>query len=68
MTKTISIEGMRCMHCVASVNDALKAVAGVTNVTVSLEAKNAVVEGENLNDAALKEAVEDTGFDVTSIA
>lgn len=67
MTKTIAIEGMHCQHCVAAVNDALAAVAGVTSVKVSLEKNNAVVEGEGLNDAALKAAVEDTGFDVAGI-
>lgn len=67
MTKTIAIEGMHCQHCVAAVNEALEAVAGVTSVKVSLKKNNAVVEGEGLNDAALKAAVEDTGFDVAGI-
>jgi len=64
--KTISIEGMSCGHCVNAVTEALKAVEGVTSVVVSLEAKNAIVEG-TAADAALKEAVEDTGFDVVGI-
>lgn len=67
MTKTIAIEGMHCQHCVAAVNEALEAVSGVTSVKVSLEKNNAVVEGEGLDDAALKAAVEDTGFDVAGI-
>jgi len=64
--KTISIEGMSCGHCVNAVTEALKAVEGVTSVAESLEAKNAVVEG-TAQDAALKEAVEDIGFDVVGI-
>lgn len=67
MTKTISIVGMHCQHCVAAVNEALQAVPGVTSVSVSLENNNAVVEGANLDDAALKAAVEDTGFDVIAV-
>lgn len=67
MTKTIAIEGMHCQHCVAAVNEALEAVSGVTSVKVSLEKNNAVVEGESLDDAVLKAAVEDTGFDVAGI-
>jgi len=64
--KTISIEGMSCGHCVNAVTEALKNVEGVTSVAVSLEAKNAVVEGA-ASDAALKEAIEDIGFDVVGI-
>lgn len=67
MTKTIAIEGMHCQHCVAAVTEALEAVSGVTSVQVSLEKNNAVVEGAGLEDAALKAAVEDTGFDVAGI-
>lgn len=67
MTKTIAIEGMHCQHCVGAVKKALAAVAGVTSVVVSLENNNAVVEGAGLDDAVLKAAVEDTGFDVTGI-
>ena len=67
MTKTISIEGMHCQHCVAAVNEALQAVPGVISVAVSLESNNAVVEGAGLDDAALKAAVEDTGFDVIAV-
>lgn len=64
--KTISIEGMSCQHCVNTVTAALQAVAGVTAVTVDLAGKKATVEG-TAADAALKEAIEDTGFDVVGI-
>lgn len=68
MVKTISIEGMHCEHCVKAVNDALAAVAGVDQVAVNLADNNAVVEGAELDNAALTEAIEDIGFDVVSIA
>ena len=64
--KTITIEGMHCQHCVKAVTEALQAVEGVSSVAVSLEAKNAVVEGTAANEA-LREAVEDIGFDVVSV-
>ena len=66
MTTTISIEGMMCGHCQARVEKALKEVAGVTEVTVSLENKNAVVTGEASADA-LKQAVVDAGYEVTDV-
>ena len=66
MTTTISIEGMMCGHCQARVEKALKEVAGVTDVTVSLENKNAVVTGDASADA-LKQAVVDAGYEVTDV-
>lgn len=66
MTTTISIEGMMCAHCQAHVEKALKEVAGVTEVTVSLENKNAVVTGD-ASVEALKQAVVDAGYEVTDL-
>ncbi len=67
MQKTIlNVEGMSCGHCVAAVNKAVGALAGVANVEVSLQEKTAIVE----YDAAIvtldeiKEAIEDQGYDV----
>ena len=68
MIKTIFIGGMHCEHCVKAVNDALKALPGITSVTVSLEDNVATVSGASIDDAALKTAIEDTGFDVIEIA
>ena len=66
MTTTISIEGMMCAHCQAHVEKALKEVAGVTEVAVSLENKNAVVTGD-ASVEALKQAVVDAGYEVTDV-
>ena len=66
MTTTISIEGMMCAHCQAHVEKALKEVAGVTEVTVSLENKNAVVTGD-ASVEALKQAVVDASYEVTDV-
>ncbi len=67
MIKTIYIEGMACMHCVASVEKALADTAGVKSVQVSLEDKKAVVEGAELSDEVLSDAVTEIGFEVTNI-
>ena len=61
--KTLKISGMMCQNCVKAVKGALEKVPGVTAVEVSLENKTAVVSGD-VNDAQLKTAVEDIGFDV----
>ena len=68
MQKTISIEGMMCMHCVKHVKDALSAVDGISSVEVSLENKNAIVTlTKDVSDSALKADVETEGYDVTEI-
>ncbi|MCQ2419135.1 MAG: cadmium-translocating P-type ATPase [Clostridia bacterium] len=63
MKATIKIEGMMCQHCVAHVNKALRAVEGVTDVSVSLENKCAVVDGTAPLEA-LERAITDEGYQV----
>lgn len=68
MKTTIKIEGMSCSHCTNRVQKALQAVAGVKDVTVSLENKNAVVDAsDSVSAAALKNAVVDAGYDVVGV-
>ena len=59
----LKIEGMMCGHCKARVEKALKAVAGVETVEVSLENKTATVTG-NADPAQLRQAVLDAGYRV----
>jgi copper chaperone len=59
--KELTIEGMTCAHCQASVTSALEAVPGVTNATVDLSAGAARVEG-NADIQALIRAVEEEGY------
>lgn len=68
MTKTLKIEGMMCMHCVAHVKKALESVDGVKSVDVSLENKSTTVtmNGEIANDV-LKNAITAAGYEVISI-
>ena len=67
MIRTIKIEGMHCMNCVAAVKRELEALEGVTKVDVSLEDAQAIVEAENVADETLQSAIEDIGFDVVEI-
>lgn len=66
MKKIISIEGMSCGHCVKHVKDALEELQDIDTVEVDLENKQAVIEG-NVSDEAIKEAIEEAGYDVTNI-
>jgi Cu+-exporting ATPase len=67
MTKHLSIEGMSCGHCAGRVTSRLSAVAGVKSVSVDLGAKSAWVEGVDLVDALLREAVAEAGYEVVAI-
>lgn len=62
--KTIIIEGMSCQKCVEGVKKALNTVDGVDSMEVTVG--KAIIEG-TANNADLKEAIEDFGFDVVSI-
>ncbi len=62
----IKIKGMMCMHCVAHVEKALTAVAGVTEVKVSLENGTATVSGTASADN-LAAAIKDAGYEVIEI-
>lgn len=64
MSITINVEGMSCQHCVANVKGKLEAVDGVSLATPDLDAKNIVIEGDNLNMDAIRQAVADAGYKV----
>ncbi len=66
MEKKIAIEGMACAHCSARVEKALQAIPGVT-ARVELAEKCAYVQGDMLDDAALRQAVEHAGYQVVDI-
>ncbi len=69
MTKTIRIEGMMCPHCEATVKKALEAVAGVASAEVSHKEGTAIVTlTADVDNALLKQTVEDKDFTVTEIA
>jgi len=57
---------MSCAHCTAAVGSELRQVAGVESVAVDLETKLVVVRGERLDDAALRTAIEDAGYEAAS--
>ena len=69
MEKTITIEGMMCGHCEATVKKALEALEGVISADVSHDKGTAVVTlGKDVADDILTKAVEDKDFKVTGIS
>ena len=62
---TYSVPGMHCAHCERAVNEELAAVPGVEWVDVDLERKLVVVRGERLDDALLRAAIGEAGYEAS---
>ncbi len=59
------VDGMMCAHCKGRVEDALKAIDGVTNAVADLDAKCVTIEaGEGVTEEMCKEAVTAAGYKV----
>ena len=67
LTKTIKIEGMSCEHCTRSVETALNTLEGINSVVVNLDKKEAVIEVNGVEDQAIKDVIDDIGFEVVGI-
>ena len=65
MSKTVKIEGMMCQMCVKHVKNALTPLDPA--VEVSLENKCATLKSD-VDDAAIRAAVTEAGYEVVSIA
>ncbi len=63
-TRTYRVPGVSCEHCRASITEEVGAVDGVESVTVDLETKLVEVTGAGLDDAALRAAIDEAGYDV----
>jgi copper chaperone len=62
-TQTYTVTGMTCGHCVASVTEEVQEIPGVDNVDVVLETGSlTVTSAEPVDDAAVRTAVEDAGY------
>jgi len=62
---TLNVSGMSCGHCEKAVKGALLAVEGVENVDVELKTGKVEVQAaDNISEQALKDAVEEQGYDV----
>ena len=62
-TQTYSVPAMHCAHCERAVAEEISAVHGVSSVDVDLETKLVTVTGESLDDAALRAAIQEAGYE-----
>lgn len=65
-TSTYIVSGMTCEHCVLSVTEEVGAVPGVQAVDVDLASGRVVVRGDGVDDGAVRAAVAEAGYQVTS--
>jgi copper chaperone len=64
-TVTLSVPGMSCGHCEASVKSEVGKVTGVESVSVDLDSKDVVVSGDALDLDAIIAAVDEAGYEAT---
>ena len=66
VTTTISVSGMTCSHCVASVTEELEALDGVSSVVVELNnggiSKATITSRKDLPPSQIGEAVAEAGY------
>jgi copper chaperone CopZ len=62
-TKSYTVTGMTCGHCVTSVTEEVQEIPGVEDVQVVLETGSlAVTSAGPVDDAAVQAAVEEAGY------
>ncbi len=60
--RSFSVTGMTCAHCVAAVGAEVGALPGVSEVDVDLTSGAVVVSGSQLDEHAIRLAVEAAGY------
>ena len=61
--RTYVVAGMTCDHCVHAVRTEVGAVDGVDRVDVDLATKLVTVHGGHVDDAAVRAAVDEAGYE-----
>ena len=62
-TVTYTVPAIHCAHCAMSISEEVSEVEGVDDVAVDLETKLVTVSGRALDDAALRAAIEEAGYE-----
>ncbi|MDO5077569.1 heavy-metal-associated domain-containing protein [Corynebacterium sp.] len=60
------VSGMTCEHCAKAVNDEISEIPGVSSVTVDVAAGTVTITGEGVSESAVREAVEEAGYQVVN--
>jgi len=65
-SRTYTVSGMTCSHCVLSVREEVAAIPGVEAVDVDLASGRLSVQGAGVTDDAVRAAVAEAGYEVIS--
>jgi copper chaperone CopZ len=60
---TYVVAGMSCAHCKAAIETEVTGVAGVDSVVADPATKLVVVRGAGLDDAAIRAAIDEAGYE-----
>ena len=70
-TVIVDVEGMTCQHCVKAVTAEVEGIAGVTEVSIALEAEGTsqvtVVADEVVPEESLKAAIDEAGYTMVGV-
>ena len=64
MQTVYSVPAMSCGHCRTAITGEVTKVAGVSAVEVDLETKTVTVNGVGFNEAAVRDAIDEAGYDI----
>jgi copper chaperone len=66
-TRTISVTGMTCDHCVRAVTTEVGQIPGVTGVDVDLATGQVAIESDApIDDGAIRAAIDEAGYEVVA--
>jgi copper chaperone CopZ len=61
---TYLVPGVSCGHCRAAITAEVAMVPGVASVDVDVDAHRVTVAGEQLDDGAIRDAIDEAGYDI----
>jgi copper ion binding protein len=63
-TLAYSVPGISCGHCRTAITSEVTQVEGVSAVDVDLERKVVTVTGADVSDDAVRDAIDEAGYDI----
>ena len=61
-----SVPGMTCAHCKTAITEEVTALEGVQAIDVDLDTKQVVGRGTALDDAAIRGAIAEAGYEAAA--